>query len=279
MSRRYYSSRTKSASLTLGELHSKLVNLYCMFRDKDFFKEKTGITRTDVPDAIKYKAAVHLHFKGQPFPIEKWCREDRTEDHMFDMLEFLCDHVSKPGDWGWCTDNEMGGTYQDYQGYDGPAGQEEFRNAANAFLAEYKTGFELTKDGTVLAMGRDGLQHILDEEIIPYDEENVDRKVRDAIARWRNRHLSESEKRDAVRELADVFEWLGKSKDLGAVLDRKDEAAIFEIANKFGIRHHDPKQKTNYDPEIWHSWMFHFYLATYHAVIKMLIKGKNGQSG
>jgi mannitol/fructose-specific phosphotransferase system IIA component (Ntr-type) len=96
--------------------------------------------------------------------------------------------------------------------------------------------------------------------------------VRNAIAKWRNRHLSLSDKKEAIREMADVFEWLKKTQDLGSVLDRKDESAIFEIANSFAIRHHDPKQKTNYDRAIWYSWMFHFYLATYHAAIRLLIK-------
>lgn len=56
------------------------------------------------------------------------------------------------------------------------------------------------------------------------------------------------------------------------MLDSKDEAAIFELANNFAIRHHNPKQKTNYDQTIWFSWIFHFYLAIYHAAIRLLIK-------
>jgi hypothetical protein len=55
-------------------------------------------------------------------------------------------------------------------------------------------------------------------------------------------------------------------------LAKKDESAIFELANSFAIRHHDPKQKSNYDRAIWYSWIFHFYLATYHAAIRLLIK-------
>ena len=151
-------------------------------------------------------------------------------------------------------------------------GKEEFREKANAILAEYKTGFELTPEGTILAIGTNGLQYILDAEIIPYDEANVDSKVRNAITKWRNRHLSLSEKCEAIRELADVFEWLKKTKNLTSVLDNKDESALFDIANNFSIRHHNPNQKTNYDPAIWYSWMFHFYLATYHAAIRLLMK-------
>jgi hypothetical protein len=244
-----------------------------MFHDKNFYKEKIGIERYNLPDAIKYKAALVLNF--QPFPIAEWSPEDITEDHIFDVIEFLYDHVSKPGELEDMR-TESGFNYQDYGSYDCQAGQEEFRNTANVFLVDYKTGFELTKDGIVLALGTDGLQHILGAEIIPYDEANVDSKVRDAIAKWRNRHLSLTGKKEAIRELADVFEWLKKTKGLGDVLDGKDESAIFDIANNFGIRHHNPKQKTNYDQVIWYAWIFHFYLATYHATIRLLIKKEKG---
>jgi hypothetical protein len=167
---------------------------------------------------------------------------------------------------------ETGWNYSDYDGYDRRAGRAEFRKEANAFLLDYKSGFELTKDGIILALGADGLQHILSAEIIAYDQVNVDDKVRSAIVKWRNRRLSLEEKKAAIRELADVFEWLKKTKKLAEVLDRKDDSAIFDLANNFALRHHNPNQNTKYDRAIWYSWMFHFYLATYHAVIRLLIK-------
>jgi hypothetical protein len=269
MPRRYYSSRKKPHSLSLSELYEKFQHLYLLFRDKDYFKEKAGITKFVLPDAITHEAAVALTF--QPFPITKWTQQDITDDHVFDALEFLHDHISKPGEWMSMT-NETGFNYQDYGGYDEKAGRADLREKANTFLADYKSGYELTEEGVVLALGKDGLQYILNAEIIPYDEPNVDSKVRSAITKWRNRHLALEEKKEAIRELADVFEWLKKTKGLTTVLDGKDESAIFDLANNFAIRHHNPKQKTNYDRTIWYSWIFHFYLATYHAAVRLLIK-------
>jgi len=273
MTRRYYSSRKQPGHITLEELYVKLRSLYLLFRDKNYFKGKAGITSTDFPDAVMHEAAIALTF--QPFPF-KWRVEDLTEDHVFDTLEFLYDHVSRPGEWVSMT-SETGFNYYDYEDYDDNAGRAEFRQTANSFLADYKAGYELSEDGTVLALGTDGLRQILDADIPSYDEINVDSKVRNAIAKWRNRHLSFEEKKEAIRELADVFEWLKKTKGLSAVLDGKDESAIFDLANNFAIRHHNPKQKTNYDPAIWYSWMFHFYLATYHAAIRLLIKHEKGK--
>jgi len=84
--------------------------------------------------------------------------------------------------------------------------------------------------------------------------------------------LDSAERKSAVRELADVFEWLKKTARLEMALKKHDESVLFDIANNFHIRHHNPRQKNDYDQAIWHSWMFHFYLATYHAVIRLLLK-------
>ena len=274
VTRRYYSSRKRPGGLTIEALYSKLQNLYMLFRDRDYFKGNAGITKTDLPDAIKHEAAIALTF--QFFPITEWSEQDMTEDHVFDALEFLHDHVSRPGEVILMT-SETGWNYYDYDGYDNESGRADFRGKANAFLADYKSGYELTEEGIVLARGTEGLQPILDAEIIPYDDANVDSKVRNAIIKWRNRHLALSEKREAIRELADVFEWLKKTKGLATVLDGKDESAIFDLANNVAIRHHNPNQKANYDRAIWYSWIFHFYLATYHAAVRLLIRKEKEQ--
>ncbi|MFC1535028.1 hypothetical protein ACFL7M_16880 [Thermodesulfobacteriota bacterium] len=269
MSRRYYTSRSNPKAISIDGLYWKLQHLYLFFRDKDYFRGKAGITSTDFPDSIKHKAALSLNF--QPFPITKWNTKDITEDHIFDVIEFLYDHVSKPGEWVPIT-SETGWNYYDYEDYDDSPGQEEFRSQVNVFLSDYKNGYELSDNGMVLTMGSGALMQIFDAEIVPYDEVNVDSKIRDAILKWRNRRLDMTERRQAIRELADVFEWLKKTKNLSKVINRKDESAIFEIANNFSIRHHDPSQKRGYDESIWYSWIFHFYLATYHAIIRLLQK-------
>src|SRR5258708_39202639 len=131
MARRYYSSRNQPASLSLEELYWKLQHLYLLFREGDHFKSKAGITGAVLPKKIQLAAARALDF--QPFPITKWTGDDITEDHIFDVLEFLCDYVSKPGEWGLVTNN-TGYNYNDYEDYDDEAGRAEFRDSANAFL-------------------------------------------------------------------------------------------------------------------------------------------------
>ena len=274
VNRRYYSSRTKKESLTLYDLHSKVQHLYLYFEKKDYFKGKAEITEFQIPENIRHKAGFSLRF--QPFPIDEWKQEDVTEDNIFDVIEFLYDHVSEPGETGYITNDDSHIAYQDYLDYDDEAGRQEFREKVNLVLADYKDGYELSEAGEILAIGKQGLEYILDAEIPDYDEENVDNKVKDAIRKWRNRHLDMSERREAIKTMADVFEWLKRTGKLKGVLSSKDESALFDIANNFDLRHHNPEQKKEYDKNIWYPWIFHFYLATYHAVIR-LVKRKEAE--
>ena len=271
--RKYYSSRTKKEPLTLKDLYRKFQHVYLYFRDQDYFIEKAAITKFGIPDEIKHEAGISL--KLQPFPMTEWAPSDLTEDNVFDVIEFLYDRVSKPGEREQIEDDN-GFHYTDYFDYDEEAGKKEFRQKINLILADYRDGYELSEGGEILALASGGLEQILDAEVPHYDEQNVDVKVREAIRKWRNRHLDMLERREAIKTMADVFEWLKKTGNLKGVLSSKDESAIFNIANNFALRHHDPKQKKEYDKDIWYAWMFHFYLATYHAVIR-LIKRKEAE--
>jgi hypothetical protein len=84
--------------------------------------------------------------------------------------------------------------------------------------------------------------------------------VTSAIAKYRRYRSTIAERRDAIRDLADVLEYIRPK--LKEVLTKPDEADLFNIVNNFGIRHHNQQQKSDYDASIWLSWMFYFYLAT-----------------
>jgi len=190
------------------------------------------------------RAAIELDF--QPFPVSSWPAENITENHIFDVLEFLHEFVSKPGEWRKTRD-DTGWESFGYDGFDIETGQNEYRGLVNSFLARYRDGYEMDEKGSILSMGGRGMQSIIQADIPILGDRNIDLKLRDAIAKWRNRQLNIKERREAIREMADVFEWLQKSKRLEKALSKKDESDLFHIANEFGIRHHNPKQKTDYD--------------------------------
>ena len=268
--RSYFSDRKSGQPLTADELYERFKALYMYFDSKECFREKTGSgPDRDASVTARFEAASAIGF--DPFSSIEWKPKDDSADRIFDTIEFLYDRISKPGKWGRITD-ETGWNYDDYLSYDANVGRTEFRASVNVLLGRFATGFELTAEGEVVALGEHGLRGILNASIPRYDEENVDKRVRDAIGKWRDRRLDMSRRREAIREMADVFEWLKKTGRLKRVLADRDESDIFNIANNFAIRHHRPSDKREYDKDIWYPWMFHFYLATYHAVVRMLIK-------
>ena len=112
----------------------------------------------------------------------------------------------------------------------------------------------------------------MEEKFTFGDSDNEETKVRRAILKFRRYSSSIDERRDAIRELVDVLELLRPK--LKEVLRKNDESDLFNIANKFGVRHHNENQKTDYDKAIWYSWMFYYYLATIHASLRLIKKAE-----
>ena len=99
-----------------------------------------------------------------------------------------------------------------------------------------------------------GLSNLFLADIPTNDVDNITNKINLAILKFRRHKSTLEDRRDSIRELADVLEFLRPS--IEEHLDKKDENDIFNIANNFGIRHHNVDQKTEYDKAIWYSWIF-----------------------
>jgi len=116
----------------------------------------------------------------------------------------------------------------------------------------------------------DGLEPLFGASLLNADPENIQERITAAIQKFRRYRSSLDERRDAVRDLVDVLEYLRPKME--GVLSTRDEKDLFNLANNFGIRHHNEKQKTNYDKAIWYSGLFYYYLATIHALIRLIEK-------
>jgi len=282
--RPYYSIRTGknpySQGIDFPLLKRLFRDLYLSFLRRDYLQEAFGYTCADLGDVpgklgddIEAQIVRSLR-KANLWPIHDKCL-DYSEDDLFDVMELLYDWISKPiphdGDYhSW---NQCGWHYSEF---DQQAGRGEFRQEINEILLDYGSGFELSSQGEILALPEQGLDHLLRADLPGYDPQNVEGRVEAAIHKFRSRRSSLDDRRDAVRDLADVLEFL--RPQLRQVLTRKDESDLFNIANNFGIRHHNEQQKTDYDQAVWYSWMFYYYLATIHASVWLLKKAQGSNS-
>jgi hypothetical protein len=260
-----------TTKIDLPLLRNLFLHIYRGLVGRGYFNEAFGYYCTDNNHDIQGSAGrdtASFFFlrlrKTELHPVETRCSY-YTEDDLFDVIELLYDVVSATsGSVGhdWCT---CGGCSQKYDKSDG---QEVFREEINDVLRDYGDGWKLSKDGEISAIGDAGLESLLDAPIPSYDSPNVDEKIRAAIKKFRDRRSNSDDKREAVRRLADVLEFL--RPQLKTVLMEKDENDLFNIANQFTIRHHKLGQKTKYDGNIWLPWIFYVYLSTIHVSIRLL---------
>ncbi len=279
----YYSVRTGKNALTksfdLESLKELFKVVFVYFEERGYFQESFGYYCVDagnVPGKLGQNLAGALLLelrKKDLTPIHEKIGS-YSEDDLFDIVEFLYEHCSKP--------IEEEGRYHSfsncgwhYSTFKKEPGQAEYRERMNKILCLYEGGYELSIEGEILTLAEDGLDGLFEAPLPTVDPENIDSRVAAARTKFRRHRASLDERRDAIRDLADVLEYLRPR--LKPVLVAKDESDLFEIANNFGIRHHNAKQKNNYDKPIWYSWMFYYYLATIHAAVR-LIKQREGKN-
>lgn len=272
MSHTFYSVRTgKNKNLkgfSLEEFKNLFLRVYENLRGKGYFDEYLGWYCVDmdyVPGKVTdIKLEILLKIKNQDlWPIEEKIN-NYSEDDLFDMVEFLNQNVSEPVDG---TYHSFSGCGTHWETFNKKEGQDAFRDKINEILSLYEKPFELSDNGELLHKPEEGFEQIFEADV-PSSDENVKSRIESAVLRYLRHGSTLDDRRQAVRDLADVLEYLRpKVKDM---LTKQDENDLFNLANNFGIRHHNDKQKTNYDAALWLSWMFYYYLATIHVLLRKL---------
>jgi hypothetical protein len=272
--RKYYSVRTGKnqgdIKFDLPLFKRAFLNTYKSFRDRYYFQQAYGYDCTDEGFVSGLMGEdIEIFFLSKLRKPNLWPVETKIdgyiEDDFFDVIELLYDYVSKPLKGHYHSWNNCGWHYSTF---DKITGQSEFRSELNPFLNGYLEGYELSQNGQILLQGGPGLQDLLATEIPVHDPKNVDEKVKYAVLKFRRHRATVEDKREAVRSLADVLEFLRPAiKKLPLT---KDEGDLFNIANNFGIRHHNAEQKTEYDQDTYLEWIFYSYLSTIHLVIRII---------
>jgi len=274
----YFSQRTGVSPdikpLPLKELIKLFIGIYNQFKKNGYFDEAfgfhcTGNAQTPRSEKIAGKIEdVDLEIfltirKKDLFPVSSHA-QNYSEDDLFDVIEFLYQHVSKPIDGFFHKWHQCG---QHWDTFEQESGRREYKKSINQILIHYENRFELSENGEILHKPEEGFEPIFKADI-PSSDTNVVDRISSAILTFRRHGSSVNDRRQAVRDLADVLEYLRpKVKEF---LTKKDDKDLFNIANNFGIRHHNDNQKTSYDAVIWLSWMFYFYLSTIHVILRKM---------
>jgi hypothetical protein len=276
--RRYYSVRNgkikDDVQINLELLRNMFLSIYNTYSERGYFQEYLGVNCTDGYEPGKCGDIELYSFRKlrqkNLFPVWSYW-EQYSENQIFDLMEFLYDHISEPitASGVYHSWNNCGYHFKEFT--EGKA-KVEIREEFNDILKDYNEGYELSKQGEIVHLPNQVLQPLVNAKLPMIDADNVNSRVEAATRKYLSRHATSDDRRDAVRDLADVLEYLRPQVE--KVLVKNDEKDLFQIANRFGIRHHKIDQHTQYDKSIWLSWMYYYYLATIHAVVNLIKKNK-----
>lgn len=273
MNRKYYAHRkgVKPEPLDFEGLKRVFLSIFEEL-DRDFyFREATGYECTD-EGVIRgiWGSDPEAFFFSRLRMSDLWPIKENignySEQTLFTVVEFLYDYISEPRkkwyhSWdrcGWHTDD-----------YDKSRAQVRYRDEINAILRDYKLGYELSVTGEILEKSPSGLETVFEEVVTTSDPKNIDDRIHAAITKYRRYNATIDDKKDAVRTLADVLEYLKKG---GLKLPAKDDSDLFNIINNFDIRHHNREQQGEYTKEVWYDWMLYTFLSSINVLLKL---GKN----
>lgn len=249
--RAYYAQRRLGAALPpldypgLRRLLLKVLNEY---EDAGWFQAKLG---KDCVDDAADVGARYLEALGRDlYPFSK-VSEREDDGSLLSLIEFLYDSVAKPTSSRFHGYMGCGLHVQDA---DTEAGRAEFLPRVNALLARYQAPLVLRPEGEIWELPPIGMEDVVPE---PTGDSSIDDRVASARRAFLLRGATRDDKRHAILDLAAVLE---RHRDLvKEQLLKGDEAAIFNIANNYGLRHHNEKQKVDYSDEFM-DWIFYNYL-------------------
>jgi hypothetical protein len=269
MGKKYWSQRKGlNEQYTFTDLNIAIKALVDDFFSRGYFQEYYGYYCVDAGDVAGKAGADISNFifrkirRRLTWPLDF---ESFDEDVLFDIVELYHDTISLPIDGYYHSYAQCG---YHYSSFDSIKGQEEYRREINELLADYDNGYEISTNGQIQLLLSSGLNELTIASVPSKDDEET--KIKDrvewAIKKYRDRHSTIIDRREAVRELADVLEYLKPTIEKNLLT--ADDKALFNIANKFSIRHNNEKQMENYS-QIWLSWIFYLFLSTIHLCLRL----------
>lgn len=204
--------------------------------------------------------------RSNVFDGSRELHEDWPDEVFFDVLEALDEVVARPRQRRW-HDYHDGWDYSDYSR---PAGKAVYRWRVNALLDRSDVPLRLAETGSdagLLVTSPSDARTDLIERVLQTSDPTVRDLVTHAVSQFRSRDATTLDKRGATKHLADVLEL--RRGLLKRELFAKDEDDLFQIANRFQIRHLSQQQKGEYDP-VFLDWIFWWYLGTIELTNKLL---------
>ena len=219
-----------------------------------------GCVDTDDYDPAKVTKSIRRAVKLEiTWPVEALHAWTLDEAELFSLVEYFHDAARRPRlVERWHSFGDCGPHYGDHSRESGGV---VYRWRVNDLLESYGVDLRLAatgpEKGRLVRHFSSGLDDLADAQV-EARAADVQDEVAHAIRNYRERDASLPQRRSALALLAGALE--PRRKAIGARVTLQDESDLFQIANKFAIRHRNSQQRDDYGPEFL-DWIFWNYLA------------------
>ena len=258
----YFSQRHQAEAAptkpALEEIARRVYRLVKNFDQQHFFSETVGFECIDGYGDSESSPATELSERvGKPDlwmgTVAEW-----SEDDLCDFIEVFHDLAARPT----CeTYHSFGGCGWHPASYARRSGQALYRWQMNELLDSTSLGLRLADDGEdvgrLVHSPAGELSTLIAETLAEPGERAAE--VEHAVHLFRARQGSRVDKRSSIVARAGILEQ--RRALLKEELLKPGEGALFQIANKFDLRHRDASQLAAYDDDFL-EWIFYWYLAT-----------------
>jgi hypothetical protein len=251
----YHSERTgkikfEEVNLSYDQFKEFFRDIYEYFEQRSYFREafkKDFSLLLPNPKAYFFKHTGSLNI----YPIDE-NYQNYDQNTMFTVIEILHRYVQEENDVYGLSTNRI---------------QKKFRDEFNNFLRFLDNGYEITDQGNIITSSNEGIRVMINKDL-PDDASNEAKlQVETAIKLFYHYTTNDEQKKKAINILADILEPL--RENIKSITYKEHDKMIFGIVNTCKIRHNNEKQLNDYNKDVWYEWMFHYYLSTVHAILRL----------
>jgi hypothetical protein len=267
--RPYFDERatgTASGAFSEDELPGEFRRLIERLRTSGYFEHAVP---NSIYDSVPGSDAIDSVLERKTRRRALWSDGARNWDGntLFTLIEVFGELVARPR-VAWCDTSSHYLVYGDFNVTTGVA---LYRFWVNDLLERAGVPYRISEAGSDAgrAVAYSGsFEHEFMEEVASRSVGEAIDKVNHAIGLFRKRDATRADKESAIVELAGVLE-----RRRASMLDvhlRRDEPQLFNILNRFGLRHKRDNQMLDYD-DVFLDWVFQRCLSTV-ALIDRLVQ-------
>jgi hypothetical protein len=272
--RPYWSERlsanpAEQSVLTLGATARRVRSLVTEMKEELYFAQTFGFDCVDGVGEVSNSPESELDSRVGKAKLWGSPPGEWSKDDLCDLVEVFHDLAARPKTGSYHTYNGCGWHPKTYSRR---SGQAIYRWKMNLLLEQSGMGLRLADDGEdvgrIVETTPDSVAELI-QDALQLDSTSQD-AINHAVALYRSRDASRETKQSAVLALAGVLE--SRRSDLKRELLNKDERALFDIANNFGLRHRRADQRSDYR-EAYLDWIFCLYLGTIRLIEALKVGG------